>query len=85
MDKILNLFSSIPCDKLGHFVAGVFIYAIFHFVSPLFGLVVVAVAAIGKEIYDYDRDRINGNKRTPDIWDTVATMLGGVLGFISGL
>jgi len=81
MDKILNLFSSVPCDKLGHFVAGVFIYAIFHFVSPLFGLAMVAVAAIGKEIYDY----LHRDKRTPDIWDAVATMLGGVLGFISGL
>jgi len=81
MDKILNLFSSVPCDKLGHFVAGVFIYAIFHFVSPLFGLVMVAVAGIGKEIYDY----LHRDKRTPDIWDALVTMLGGVIAFISGV
>jgi len=62
-------------------VAGVFIYAIFHFVSPLFGLAMVAGAAIGKEVYDY----LNRDKHTPDIWDALVTMLGGVIAFISGV
>jgi len=41
----------------------------------------VAVAGIGKEIYDY----LHRDKRTPDIWDALVTMLGGVIAFISGV
>jgi len=77
----LNLLSKIPCDKLGHIVAGLFIYAVCHFITPLFGLAMVFLAATGKEIYDY----INKDKHTPDVWDAIATLIGGLLAFISGL
>jgi len=77
----LNLLSKIPCDKLGHIVAGLFIYAIFHFISPEFGLLMVLLAAWGKEAYDY----FHRDKHTPEVWDMVATMIGGLLAFISGL
>ena len=71
----------IPSDKLSHFIAGLLIYALLHFISPVVGLLVVAVAAIGKEGYDY----MNRGKHTPDVWDALATMLGGLAGFISGI
>jgi len=77
----LNLLSKIPCDKLGHIVAGLFIYSVCHFITPLFGLAMVFLAATGKEIYDY----INKDKHTPDVWDAIATLIGGLLAFISGL
>ena len=81
MERLLNLFSTIPCDKLGHIVAGLSLYAVGHFVSTMFGFVVVLCAAIGKEVYDYwHRDT-----HTPDIWDAVATVLGGTIGLICGL
>lgn len=72
---------SLPHDKAMHIIAGVLVYAAFHFVSPLVGMVAVTVAAIGKEIYDY----INRDKHTPDAWDAIATIGGGALAFISGV
>lgn len=70
-----------PADKLGHFAAGVLIYAAMHFVSLSVGLLAVLVAAVGKEIYDY----LHRDKHTPDAWDAFATMLGGVVGFVCGM
>ena len=67
-----------PQDKLAHFAVGTLIYAAAHFVSPIIGLAAVAVAAVGKEIYDW----FHRDKHTPDVWDAVATMAGGVVGFI---
>ena len=78
---MLSLLASIPQDKAGHFIAGLLIYALLHFVDPAVGLLSVAVAAIGKEAYDY----LHRDKHTPDIWDAVATMLGGLVGFVSGM
>ena len=69
-----------PQDKLAHFAVGVLIYAAAHFVSPIIGLAAVAVAAVGKEIYDW----FHRDKHTPDVWDAVATMLGGLTGLICG-
>lgn len=77
----LNLISNIPCDKLGHFAAGVVIYAVAHFVSPLFGISVVALAAVGKEIYDY----LHREKHTPDLMDAAATIAGGFMAFVAGI
>ena len=67
-----------PQDKLAHFAAGVLIYAAVHFASPIIGLAAVAVAAVGKEIYDW----FHRDKHTPEVMDAVATILGGVVGFI---
>ena len=67
-----------PQDKLAHFAVGVLIYAAAHFVSPLIGLAAVAVAAVGKEIYDW----FHRDMHTPDVWDAVATIAGGVVAFI---
>lgn len=73
--------TKLPHDKALHFIVGVLIYAAAHFVSPVVGMAAVAVAAVGKEVYDY----ANRDKHTPDVWDAVATVLGGAAGFVSGL
>lgn len=78
---IVNPLQNVPADKQGHFIIGLLAYMIFHFVSIEVGLIVTAVLAIGKEIHDwFHRDR-----HTPDLWDAVATMLGGIVGFICAL
>jgi hypothetical protein len=64
-----------------HVIAGVLAYAVFHFISPVVGLIAATVAAVGKEIYDY----ANRDRHTPEVWDAVATIAGGVIGFVCGL
>jgi len=78
---LLNWLNSIPPDKTAHFAVGVLVYALLHFIDPAVGLLGVAVAAVGKEVYDY----LHRDTNTPDVWDAVATMLGGGIGFISGV
>jgi len=78
---LLNWLNSIPADKVAHFAVGVLIYAPLHFLDPVVGLIGVAVAAVGKEVYDL----ANKSRHTPDVWDAVATVLGGIIGFISGV
>jgi hypothetical protein len=77
----MNPLNKLPHDKALHFIVGVLIYAAAHFISPVVGMIAVAVAAVGKEVYDY----MNRDKHTPDLWDAVATVLGGAAGFVSGL
>jgi hypothetical protein len=77
----MNPLNKLPHDKALHFIVGVLIYAAAHFVSPVVGMIAVTVAAVGKEVYDY----MNRDKHTPDLWDAVATLLGGAAGFVSGL
>lgn len=77
----VNPLRNIPADKQGHFIIGLVAYMAFHFVGVAVGLGVVAVLAVGKEIHDwFHRDR-----HTPDVWDAIATMAGGVAGYICGL
>jgi hypothetical protein len=72
---------NLPHDKALHFIVGVLIYAAAHFISPAVGMIAVTVAAVGKEVYDY----MNRDRHTPDAWDAVATIAGGVIGFVCGL
>ena len=76
IEKILTYLNSIPADKIAHCLGGVILFA----VGELFelGLLLVIVGAIGKEIYDY----FNKKNHTPDPWDAVATIAGGLLGYI---
>ncbi len=77
----MNPLNKLPHDKALHVIAGVLAYAVFHFISPVVGLIAATVAAVGKEIYDY----ANRDRHTPDAWDAVATIAGGVIGFVCGL
>lgn len=75
--KILSL----PHDKALHIIVGVLVYAVAHFVNPSVGMAAVVVAAVGKEVYDY----MHKDKHTPDVWDAIATIGGGVIAFICGI
>ncbi len=88
MEKIiakLNAFLSqfcivckVPCDKQMHFLSGAILGII---LTPFIGWVSilwVSAIACAKEIYDY----IHPDKHTADIWDWVATTLGGILGTV---
>ena len=77
----MNPLNKLPHDKALHFIAGALVYAVFHFISPAVGMIAVTIAAVGKEVYDY----ANRDKHTPDLWDAVVTVLGGVVGFVCGL
>lgn len=76
----LAFLNDLPDDKAKHLIVGVLVYAIAHFVSPIVGLAAVVVAAVGKEIYDW----FHKESHTPDVWDAIATIAGGVLGWICG-
>lgn len=68
----------VPLDKAFHFLAGWAIAATFQS-APLIAAALVAMAAIGKEIWD---KRGHG---TPELMDVVATLLGGVCGLVVSL
>ena len=77
----VNPLRNVPADKQGHFIVGLLAYMAFHFISVGVALIVVAAMAVGKEIYDW----FHRNRHTPDLWDAVATMAGGVAGLVCGL
>lgn len=69
----------IPHDKLLHFIAGVLVYLAFHFINPITAMIATLIVAVGKEVYDHKQNR------KPDFNDALATMLGGIVGFICGI
>ena len=69
---------SIPADKQLHFISGAILGIN---LTPFIGwasILWVSAIAMLKEVYDL----LHRNKHTPDIWDWVATSLGGVLGMV---
>jgi hypothetical protein len=68
----------VPCDKQMHFLSGFIIAAVLTPFIGAYSILVVAVIAALKEIYD----ALHPDKHTADIWDWVATSLGGVLGML---
>lgn len=52
VDKIIKYMTSIPNDKLLHSFYGTLIYICVSFVDSLFALLVAALIAIVKEVYD---------------------------------
>ena len=65
---------SIPIDKQAHFLAGAAIAStVTLYSSPLVGICLCVVAAVGKELYDAT------GRGTPDVWDAVVTILGGTV------
>jgi hypothetical protein len=69
---------SIPADKQQHFLSGFIIAAVLTPFISAYSILVVAVIAALKEIYDARHP----DKHTADFWDWVATVLGGVFGFV---
>ena len=66
----------VPQDKFMHFLSGAILGII---LTPFLGwasILWVSAIAMLKEVYDY----LNPDKHTADIWDWVATSLGGAFG-----
>lgn len=68
----------VPADKQMHFLCGLVIAALLTPFIGAYSIVVVAIIALLKEIYDY----LHKDIHTPDFWDWVATVLGGLVGFV---
>ena len=69
---------SIPADKQQHFISGAILGIV---LTPFLGwasILWVSAIACAKEVYDY----LNPDKHTADIWDWIATVLGGLVGFV---
>lgn len=69
----------IPQDKEAHFVSG---FALFFLLlacqmPPEYAVITVSLAGVIKEIYDYRHPL----EHTADVYDWLATTLGGVAGF----
>lgn len=60
-------------DKQAHTLAGASIAAALQPFGVILALLAVVVAAVGKEVWDAQ------GHGTPDKWDAIATIAGGVL------
>jgi hypothetical protein len=88
MEKLISLANTffaklyipcrVPADKQAHALAGFIIAAVLTPFIGAYSILVVAIIAALKEIYDY----MHPDKHTADFWDWVATTLGGVVGFV---
>ena len=67
----------VPVDKFLHFICGFIIAAVLTPFIGFYAVVVVAIIALLKEIYD----DVNKETHTADVWDLLVTIVGGVLGF----
>lgn len=76
IESILQRLNAIPADKVMHFASGVILFASIQWISVPLACAAVVLAGLGKELYDMTRKDIH----TPDIWDAVATILGGAVG-----
>jgi hypothetical protein len=72
------LAGKVPVDKFMHFICGLVIAVLLTPFIGVHSILVVAVVALLKEIYDY----LHKDIHTPDFWDWVATVIGGVVGFV---
>lgn len=68
----------VPADKQMHFACGFIIAAILTPFIGAYSILVVAIVALLKEVYDF----LHPESHTADFMDWVATTLGGVVGFV---
>jgi hypothetical protein len=67
-------------DKQAHFITGVIGgFIVTYFLGFYAGVTIMATIAFAKEAYD-----AHNIGHTSDVWDWVATVLGGALGSILG-
>lgn len=78
LEQLFGIISRVPPDKLGHFVGGVLIYTVTHFINSFIGLTIVILFALAKEGYD----AMHRDRHTPEWKDAIATILGGITGAI---
>jgi hypothetical protein len=87
MEKLFKLLAKLsspriplPLDKQAHFFTGAIGgVAISYFLGFYAGVTIMATIAFAKEVYD-----AHNTGHTSDVWDWVATVLGGALGSILG-
>ena len=68
----------VPVDKFMHFISGLLIAVVLTPFIGFYSVLIVALIALAKEVYDY----LHPDLHTADIWDWVATTLGGIVGAI---
>lgn len=68
----------VPVDKFMHFISGLLIAVILTPFIGFYSVLIVALIALAKEVYDY----LHPDLHTADIWDWVATTLGGIVGVV---
>ena len=77
IEKILTKLNAIPSDKVYHFAGGTILFAAaLPFIGYKYAMAFVVIVGFAKELYD----AINKDRHTPDIWDAIATILGGMVG-----
>lgn len=66
-------------DKQAHFLSGYgIVLTVSLFVNLVWGIAICIIAAVMKEFYDSR----NSDKHTADVYDAVATIVGGIIGGI---
>jgi hypothetical protein len=87
MEKLFLLFAKLSSPRIpvradlqAHFATGAILAFVAYFVIGYWALLLVAIVAGAKEWYDYKHPN-----HTSDIYDWVATVLGGLLGLSLGL
>lgn len=69
----------IALDKQAHFFSGAVItFSVAAFGFPVIGLAIALIAAILKEVYD----SFHPDNHTKDVWDAMATTVGGLYAFL---
>ena len=76
----------LPIDKSNHLIYGVVIFIIAYFLlkrlvkknSGIISFLFVIIIAIVKEVYDLQ----NLNTNTPEIYDIIFTIFGGLIGLL---
>lgn len=77
IESILSKLNAIPADKTAHFASGAVLFALaVPFMGPVYAFAAVAAAGVAKELYDL----LHKQTHTPDVWDAIATALGGAFG-----
>jgi dolichol kinase len=78
LEQAMALPARIPPDKALHMLTGIFLFAVLHFFSVPAAVAGVVIAAVSKEIYD----RMHADQHTCDVWDAIATIIGGLIGLL---
>lgn len=71
--------SLVPQDKEAHFVSGFILFFLLLLcqMPPEYAVITVSLAGVAKEVYDH----YHPLEHTADVYDWLATALGGVAGF----
>ncbi len=72
---------NIPIDKQLHVGVGLLIGLVLG-CRPITAIIVVVLAGIGKELYDYISNLYLGGSHSVEVLDAVATIVGGVTGVV---